>query len=133
MEESPPFKPPRGVKPIKETRVLMSVIRSLTASETDEQRDREKANLEMQYRLCDQKLDELVSKHEDDLTLVMQMFGNISQSVNENRVRIKKIKESLIECRKVLGYRKERIRNLWRDRLEYKYILDMMAENKGNS
>lgn len=48
----------------------MSVIRTLSASETNEQRDREKAKLETDYKLCDQKLDELVSKHENDLTKV---------------------------------------------------------------
>lgn len=48
----------------------MSVIRSLSASETNEQRDREKAKLENDYKLCDHKLDELVSKHENDLTEV---------------------------------------------------------------
>lgn len=48
----------------------MSVIRALSACETNEQRDREKAKLESDFKICDQKLDELVSKHEDDLTKV---------------------------------------------------------------
>lgn len=49
----------------------MSVIRTLSASETNEQRDREKAKLESDYKQCDRKLDELVSTHEDDLTQVL--------------------------------------------------------------
>lgn len=48
----------------------MSVIRALSACETNEQRDREKAKLEADYKICDQKLDELVSKHENDLSKV---------------------------------------------------------------
>lgn len=48
----------------------MSVIRTLSSSETNEQRDREKAKLEAEYKVSDRKLDELVSKHEDDLNQV---------------------------------------------------------------
>lgn len=51
----------------------MSVIRTLSASESNEQRDREKAKLEKEYKKSDQKLDELVSLHKEDLTLVMQV------------------------------------------------------------
>lgn len=48
----------------------MSVIRTLSASETNEQRDKEKSKLETEYKNCDKKLDELVSKHEEDLSKV---------------------------------------------------------------
>jgi hypothetical protein len=51
----------------------MSVIRTLSASESNEQRDREKAKLEKEYKRSDQKLDELVSLHDQDLTHVMQV------------------------------------------------------------
>lgn len=51
----------------------MSVIRTLSASESNEQRDREKAKLEKEYKRSDQKLDELVSLHDRDLTQVMQV------------------------------------------------------------
>lgn len=51
----------------------MSVIRTLSASETNEQREKEKAKLESDYKICDQKLDELVSRHENDLTKVRDL------------------------------------------------------------
>jgi hypothetical protein len=53
--------------------LLMSVIRTLSASESNEQRDREKAKLDKEYKRSDQKLDELVSLHDQDLTQVMQV------------------------------------------------------------
>lgn len=48
----------------------MSVIRTLSATETNEQRDREKAKLDNEFKLCDRRLDDLVQKHEGDLTQV---------------------------------------------------------------
>lgn len=53
--------------------LLMSVIRTLSASESNEQRDREKAKLEKEYKKSDKRLDELVSVHDEDLTEVMQV------------------------------------------------------------
>lgn len=48
----------------------MSVIKTLSASETNEQRDREKAKIEAEYRKSDRRLNELVSEHDQDLTKV---------------------------------------------------------------
>jgi exocyst complex component 4 len=61
----------------------MSVIRTLSASESNEQRDREKAKLEKEYKRSDQKLDELVSVHDQDVTQVMQVgICSIFESVH---------------------------------------------------
>lgn len=57
--------------------LLISVIRALSASETNEQREVEKAKLEKDYKRCDQRLDELVSDHEEDLTEVMKVSQTI--------------------------------------------------------
>ena len=51
----------------------MSVIRTLSTSESNEQRDKEKAKLEREYKKSDQQLNELVSLHNEDLTHVMQV------------------------------------------------------------
>jgi exocyst complex component 4 len=129
MEVSPPVKPPRGVKPVKETSgLLMSVIRTLSASETNEQRDKEKSKLENEYKNCDKKLDELVSKHEEDLSKVMQLFATISQIVSDNRSKIAKVKENLQDCKKKLRCRRDELRNLWLEGLEYKYMLQLLEE-----
>lgn len=51
----------------------MSVIRTLSASENNEQRDREKARLEKEYRKSDQRLDQLITRHDQSLKDVMQV------------------------------------------------------------
>jgi len=53
--------------------LLISVIRALSASETNEQREIEKAKLEKEYKRSDQRLEELVSLHDQDLIEVMQV------------------------------------------------------------
>lgn len=51
----------------------MSVIRTLSASESNEQRDREKARLEREYRKSDQRLDQFITSHDQSLKDVMQV------------------------------------------------------------
>lgn len=51
----------------------MSVIRTLSASETNEQREKERAKLEKEYKKSDARLDELVAAHAQEITDVMQV------------------------------------------------------------
>jgi len=61
--------------------LLISVIRALSASETNEQREIEKAKLEKEYKRSDQRLEELVSAHDQDLMEVMQV--NMDMQMHE--------------------------------------------------
>lgn len=58
---------------------MISVIRALSASETNEQREIEKAKLEKEYKRSDQRLEELVSLYDQDLMEVMQVNTDISE------------------------------------------------------
>lgn len=51
----------------------MSVIRTLSASETNEQREKERAKLEKEYKKSDARLDELVAAHAQEIMEVMQV------------------------------------------------------------
>ncbi|XP_069698515.1 exocyst complex component 4 isoform X1 [Periplaneta americana] len=125
----PPTKPPRGVKHAKETSgLLMSVIRTLSASESNEQRDREKAKLEKEYKRSDQKLDELVSLHDQDLTQVMQLFGKLSARVTMSREKIHAVKENLQACKLLLRCRRDELKKLWLEGIEHKHVLQLLEE-----
>lgn len=51
----------------------MSIIRTLSTSESNEQRDEERTRLEKEYKKSNQQLEQLVSVHHDDLTVVMKV------------------------------------------------------------
>lgn len=48
----------------------MSVIKTLNASENNEDREREKLKIEKEFKKSDKKLQELVGKHDSELTKV---------------------------------------------------------------
>ncbi|OXU21806.1 hypothetical protein TSAR_005060 [Trichomalopsis sarcophagae] len=126
---APPIKPPRGIKPSKETSgLLITVIRALSASETNEQREVEKAKLEKDFKKCDQRLDELVSAHEGDLTEVMRIFGELSERVTAAREKIHSVKENLNACKQLLNCRREELMALWLEGVEHKHVLQLLND-----
>ncbi|XP_071448510.1 exocyst complex component 4 [Hetaerina americana] len=125
----PPAKPPRGVKHPKETSgLLMSVIRTLSASESNEQRDREKAKLEKEYKKSDQRLDELISVHDEDLSQIMQLFGQLSNMVTSSREKVHAVKENLHACKMLLRCRRDELKKLWLEGVEHKHVLFLLEE-----
>ncbi|XP_053679714.1 LOW QUALITY PROTEIN: exocyst complex component 4 [Anopheles nili] len=127
--DSPPAKPPRGVKYTKETSgcgLLVSVIKTLDASETNEQREREKLKIEREFRKTDQRLNELVSRSDGDLTRVMQLFGKVSTEVTASRERIHVVKENLQSCKQLLRCRRDELKKLYTDAIQHKYVLEML-------
>lgn len=54
----------------------MSVIKTLDASENNEEREREKLKIEKEYKKSDKRLQELVANHDSQLTKVSWIFIN---------------------------------------------------------
>ncbi|KAG5315303.1 EXOC4 protein, partial [Pseudoatta argentina] len=162
MNITPPIKPPRGIKPTKETAsksynyrklllfklyqnkvscvlhnlqsgLLISVIRALSASETNEQREIEKAKLEKEYKRSDQRLEELVSSHDQDLMEVMQIFSELSEKVTSAREKIHAVKENLNACKQLLRCKREELLNLWLEGIEHKQVLHLLKDVTSDS
>lgn len=58
----------------------------------------------------------------------MRLFGTISQSVTENRDKIHQVKEKLQDCKKKLRCKRDELKSLWIEGLEYKYMLQLLDE-----
>jgi hypothetical protein len=56
--------------------LLMSVIKTLDASENNDEREREKLKIEKEFKKSDRKLQELVGKHDTELTKVSNRFNS---------------------------------------------------------
>lgn len=58
----------------------------------------------------------------------MQLFGSISQIVTTNREKIRSVKENLQDCKRKLGCKRDELKNLWLEGLEYKHMLQLIEE-----
>lgn len=115
-------------QPKESTALLMSVIRSISKSETNEHRDKEKAKLEREYKRSDQKLDELIASHHESLSAVIQAFGKVSSRLTASREKIKLVKESLGNCKLLLNCRREELKRLWLEEIEHKHALFLLEK-----
>ena len=109
--------------------ILMRVIRTLSEiTDSGEEREEEKRELERQFRQSDQKLDSLVLKHQKDLTKTMQVYAKVNNRLTASRTRVKTMKEKLVSCKELLHYKRDELKKLWLDGVEHKYVLEMLEK-----
>ena len=107
--------------------ILMRVIRTLSEiTDSGEEREEEKRELERQFRQSDQKLDSLVLQHQKDLTKTMQLYAKVNNRLTASRTRVKSMKERLVSCKELLHYKRDELKKLWLDGVEHKYVLEML-------
>ncbi|XP_026850554.1 exocyst complex component 4 isoform X5 [Drosophila persimilis] len=132
MDAPPPTKPPRGVKYGKDESAgcgfLVNVIKSLGFSETTEERQKEKLKIEQEFKRSDLRLNELVSRHDQQLTLVLPLFSQVSTEVTASRERIHAVKENLSACKRLLQCRRDELKKMWTDAVQHKYVLEMLEQ-----
>lgn len=123
------MRPPRTFKTTKDSNgLLISVIRSLSASQNSADRDREKAKLEKDFKRSDQKLDDLVAQNKEDLTRAMQDFSKISSRISASRSKVQCIKEKLTTCKTLLHCKRDELKKLWLEAVEHKHVLQLLEE-----
>ena len=106
----------------------MNVIKSLGFSETNEERQKEKLKIEKEFKKSDQRLNDLVSKHDQDLTRVLPLFSQVSTQISTSREKIHSVKENLIACKQLLQCRRDEIQKLWTDAVQHKFVLEMLEQ-----
>lgn len=108
--------------------LLVEVIKKLDKSGSTEERQQEKLKVEKEFKKTDNRLNDLVAKHDGDLTKVMQLFSQVSTSITTSRTKIHTVKENLIACKQLLRCRREEIQKLYRDAMQQKYSLEMLEQ-----
>lgn len=73
-------------------------------------------------------MNDLVAKHDGDLTNVMQLFGQVSTQITTSRDKIHLVKNNLNECKKLLRCRREELKKLWMDAMQQKYVSEMLEQ-----
>ncbi|KAL5242221.1 hypothetical protein ACI65C_009631 [Semiaphis heraclei] len=126
---NPPSKPPRGIKTPKETSgLLMTMIRALSATESNEHREIEKTALEREYKRCDQKLEELISMEHQNLARVMHLFTSVSSEINLSRERVQAAKQKLLACKTLLRCKRDELRKFYVESIEQHHMLTQLTQ-----
>lgn len=108
--------------------LIMNVIRILTNSRDDAERDKIKKNLEDLLADSDQKLTKLVLKHQEELSVVVQSFISISNNLQKSLTKLAKAKQRLVDCREMLASRLEELRRLSEESKKNERILVLLDQ-----
>lgn len=104
----------------------MRVIRTLSESDSGEQREEEKLKLKQQFEQSDKHLHALVQSNQKDLTQVREIYSRVNRRLTTSSKRIKEIKSSLVACKELLHYKRDELKKLWLDGVEQKHILELL-------
>jgi len=106
----------------------VNVIKSLGFSETTEERQKEKLKIEKEFKRSDQRLIELVSKYDKELTKVLPLFSQVNSEIITSREKIHSVKENLGACKRLLQCRRDELKKMWTDAVQHKYVLQMLDQ-----
>ena len=108
--------------------LLMSIIRTLASSDDLRKKEHEKERLEDAFAETDAQLDDLVASNYEEVAVSIKQFGKIGDRISESCQRIKKVKESLQQCKSLLYCRQDELRKLWIEGVEHKKVLFLLDQ-----
>lgn len=108
--------------------LIMSVIRILTNSKDDAERDLIKQKLEGFLIKSNENLTKLVADNHEELRIVMQSFTSISDNLQTSLMKLAKAKQRLRDCCERLTQRLEELRRLSDESKKNEKVLDLLDQ-----
>ncbi|WKX92739.1 hypothetical protein Q1695_010626 [Nippostrongylus brasiliensis] len=110
------------------TGLLINVIRSLTSSVSEDQRELEKSRLQKGFQESEALIDKLVKSHQKDVEECLDSFRDVSTRISACRERIHNVRNALHTCKTHLQSRRDDLKKLWLENSQQKHICEIMAQ-----
>lgn len=107
---------------------MIAVVRSLKTSQSTDQKDVVKRQLENEYKESGKKLDKLLSEHKDNVLTSLGAFREVSKDIRACREKIKSVQNSLQISHTLLQSRRDELKKLWLENLEQKKICEILQQ-----
>ncbi|KAF1770554.1 hypothetical protein GCK72_002373 [Caenorhabditis remanei] len=123
-----PMPTERSAVTSNETGLLINVIRSLTSSVSEDQREVEKSRLEKGYKESGVLIDRLVKNHQQDVEKCLVSFRDVSSKISNCRERIHNVRNALHTVKSLLELRRDDLKKLWHENAQQKSVCEIMAK-----
>lgn len=123
-----PMPTERSVANSNEAGLLINVIRSLTSSVSEDQREVEKSRLEKGYKESGVLIDRLVKNHQQDVEKCLVSFRDVSAKISNCRERIHNVRNALHTVKSLLELRRDDLKKLWHENAQQKSVCEIMAK-----
>ncbi|EYC28854.1 hypothetical protein Y032_0007g3461 [Ancylostoma ceylanicum] len=110
------------------TGLLINVIRSLTTSVSEDQRELEKSRLQKGFQESEALIDKLVKSHQKDVEECLDSFRDVSTRISACRERIHNVRNALHTCKTLLECRRDDLKKLWLENSQQKHICELMTQ-----
>uniref|UniRef100_A0A183BHQ2 Exocyst complex component Sec8 n=1 Tax=Globodera pallida TaxID=36090 RepID=A0A183BHQ2_GLOPA len=108
--------------------LLINVIRTLTTTVSNDQRQLEKQRIEQCYRQSEQNIDKLLKEHRSDALHCLSTFQSVSKELTSSREQIRNIKSSLSLCKTFLQCRRDDLNKFWLENAQQKKVCDILQQ-----
>uniref|UniRef100_A0A1I7XYA3 Exocyst complex component Sec8 n=1 Tax=Steinernema glaseri TaxID=37863 RepID=A0A1I7XYA3_9BILA len=108
--------------------LLINVIRTLTTSASEDQKQYEKSRLERGFKDSAYVIDKLVEEHQSDVNNCLHSFRNVSQRITASRERIHNVKNALQTCKSLLQCRRDDLKKLWMENAEQRCVANILQQ-----
>ncbi|KAL3119251.1 hypothetical protein niasHT_000195 [Heterodera trifolii] len=108
--------------------LLINVIRTLTTTVSNDQRQLEKQRIEHGYKQSEQNIDKLLKEHRSDALHCLNTFQSVSKELTSCREQIRNIKSSLSLCKSFLQCRRDDLNKFWLENVQQKKVCDILQQ-----
>nr|CAD2195643.1 unnamed protein product [Meloidogyne enterolobii] len=110
--------------------LLINVIRTLTTTSSDDQRQLERERIEQGYQQSEKNIDKLLREHRADVMQCLNTFQSVSRSLTNSREQIRNVKNSLSLCKSFLQCRRDDLNKFWLENAHQKSVCGILRQMK---
>uniref|UniRef100_A0A914YM52 Exocyst complex component Sec8 n=1 Tax=Panagrolaimus superbus TaxID=310955 RepID=A0A914YM52_9BILA len=107
---------------------LVNVIRTLTTSQSLDQKQIEKTRLEAGFQKSAERVDQLLSSQQKDISNALKTFRAVSSEITSSRQRIHAVKNALAASKVLLQCRRDDLKKLWVENVEQKVVCNILQQ-----
>lgn len=111
--------------------LLLNMIRTLTTSSSEDQKELDRRRLEMGFIESSREIDELVREHENDVGTCLESFRSVSSKITACRERVHSMRSGLLTCRALLQCRRDDLKRLWMENAQQRHVSTVLAQIEG--
>ncbi|VDK47269.1 unnamed protein product [Anisakis simplex] len=129
-----------------ESALLLNMIRTLTTSSSEDQKELDRRRLEMGFAESSAEIDQLnghmddhrliyisaqemiVLEHENDVGTCLESFRSVSSRLTACRERVHSVRNGLLTCRTLLQCRRDDLKRLWMENAQQRHVSYILAQ-----
>eukprot|EP00050_Salpingoeca_kvevrii_P012957 m.25938 g.25938 ORF g.25938 m.25938 type:complete len:954 (+) comp4509_c0_seq1:91-2952(+) len=110
----------------EESLLLADIVNQLAKSGAPEEREEKRQALEAKLGELNEQVEAMVDEHQESFLAALRGFFSAASCIDDAKTRVSALRSGLMSCKTLLQCKRDYIRQLWKEHLEYKSILALL-------